>query len=167
MTPNPVHAPIPAFRWRRLALAAALGACCAGGAVAAPNASADAAYRQEVARCNSGQSPQDRATCLKEARNAHADALRGRLDNGQANFRANAQARCDRLPPTDKQDCIDRMHGKGTVSGSVEGGGIYRESVTVVPAEQPDNTTSGSGTSAAPGDASGGTLSTPPMEPTR
>jgi hypothetical protein len=133
-------------------------------------ADANAAYRQEVARCNSGQSQEDRATCLKEARNAHADALRGRLDNGQqANYEANAVARCDRLPPGDKADCVARMHGQGTVSGSVDGGGIYRELVTEVPAPpQTDNSaTSTSGTSAAPADGAGGPVTTPPMEPAR
>lgn len=139
---------------------------------AAPAAqSADAAFRQEVARCNSGQSQQDRATCLKEARNAHAEALRGRLDNRQqANHEANALARCDRLPPADKPDCIARMKGQGTVSGSVEAGGIYRELTTVVPADQPDAGTSTSGTSspsAAPADPAAMPMSSPPMEPSR
>jgi hypothetical protein len=146
----------------------ALLASAAFAVQAAPAGASMSAYEQEVARCNSGQSQQDRATCLKEARNAHAEALRGRLDDHQQpRYDANAVARCDRLPPADKPDCIDRMHGKGSVSGSVEGGGIYRETVTVVPAGPQDNGSSASGTSAAPGSASEGTLSTPPMEPTR
>lgn len=157
----------PVLRLFALALGAGLGL---SAQAAGPSAAdANAAYRQEVARCNSGQSQEDRATCLKEARNAHADALRGRLDNGQqANYEANAVARCDRLPPGDKADCVARMHGQGTVSGSVEAGGIYREMVTEVPAPQPENNaTSTSGTSAAPADAAGSPVTTPPMEPTR
>jgi hypothetical protein len=141
---------------------------CAIGLSAHAGPSADARYQAEVARCNSGQSQQDRDTCLKEARNARADAARGRLDNGQqGRYDANAMARCDNLPPADKADCVGRMHGQGSVSGSVEGGGLYREKVTVEPAAPADDGTSTSGTRAAPGSASDGTLSTPPMQPTR
>jgi len=43
--------------------AAALGAALFSTALAA--AAADNTYRDEVARCNSGQSGQDRATCLR------------------------------------------------------------------------------------------------------
>lgn len=161
----------PVLRLSALALIAGMGAGIGLSAQAAGPAAADAnaAYRQEVARCNSGQSQEDRATCLKEARNAHADAVRGRLDNGQqSSYEANAVARCDRLPPSDKADCVARMHGQGTASGSVEAGGIYRETVTEVPAPaQPGNSTSTSGTSAAPADPAGSPATTPPMEPTR
>jgi hypothetical protein len=153
------------LRLSTLALLASLGFGAQAGPAAAGTAST---YEQEVARCNSGLSQQDRATCLKEARNAHAEALRGRLDDHQRGTYDNtAVARCDRLPPADKTDCIDRMHGKGTASGSVEAGGIYRETVTVVPAAQPDNGAAASGTPAAPGDTSARPPSTPPMQPAR
>lgn len=38
--------------------------------------------------------------------------------------------RCNALRGPDKIDCIARMAGEGTRSGSVEGGGIYRELIT-------------------------------------
>ena len=62
-------------------------------------------------------------------------AKRGRLGDGQSSYEQNRLARCDRLPAGDREDCVRRMHGEGTVSGSVEGGGIYRELRTTVPAQ--------------------------------
>ena len=41
---------------------------------------------------------------------------------------ANKFARCDyHKDPNDREYCIRRMKGEGTVSGSVEGGGLIRE----------------------------------------
>lgn len=96
---------------------------------------AQARYQQERAQCNSGQSHQDRATCLKEATNAFAEAKRGRLDNNQAaSYEQNALLRCNRLPGEDRELCRARMQGQGTISGSAEAGGIYRELVVREPA---------------------------------
>lgn len=91
---------------------------------------ARARYAQEVALCKSGRSHQDRATCLQEAGAALAEAKRGALDKGTADLAANRILRCDPLPADQRKDCIARMQGQGTTSGSVEGGGIYRELVT-------------------------------------
>lgn len=88
-------------------------------------------YQQEVQACMSGQTPQDQATCLKEARNAQADKKRGLLDSGYANFQANALARCEVFKGEDKAACHARMMS-GNVSGSVGGGGVLREVETVV-----------------------------------
>jgi hypothetical protein len=41
------------------------------------------------------------------------------------------------LAGDERRDCLARMRGEGTVSGSVEAGGILREKVTVVPAPAP------------------------------
>jgi len=41
--------------------------------------------QQERAQCLSGQSQEDRATCVKEAGAAYQEARNGRLDNSQAN----------------------------------------------------------------------------------
>lgn len=126
------------------------GVLAAGAALAAPDG-ARQRYEQERARCLNGQSHQDQATCLREAASAYAEARAGRLGNGpQAQYQRNAQARCERLPADDRADCLQRMQGHGTISGSVEGGGIYRETVTVTIGDAP-GTTSASGTSAAPG----------------
>jgi hypothetical protein len=96
---------------------------------------AQARYRQDRAACMSGQSQQDRATCLREADAALQEAKRGRSGDAQGSYEQNQLLRCDRLAAGDREDCRRRMRGEGTVSGSVEGGGIYRELRTTVPAE--------------------------------
>jgi hypothetical protein len=69
---------------------------------------------------------------MKEARNAQADKKRGVLDNADAQYQANARARCNVLSGEDKAACEARMMGYGTVSGSVASGGVLREVETVV-----------------------------------
>ena len=111
---------------------ALLGLSIASALAAAPSPSAEieARYRQERAKCLSGMSNQPRATCLEEASHARDAAKRGQLDDGDAKYRRNEMARCDALPAEEAKDCRARMKGKGTVSGSAESGGIYRELVT-------------------------------------
>jgi hypothetical protein len=89
-------------------------------------------YQSEVRACMEGKTGQAQADCLKEARNAQADKKRGVLDNSNAQFQANARARCGALAGEDKAACEARMMGYGTVSGSVAGGGVLREVETVV-----------------------------------
>jgi hypothetical protein len=89
-------------------------------------------YRHEVQSCLSGNTQQDRDTCLREARNAQADKQRGVLDNNQARFDANATARCDVLKGEDEAACKARVMGFGNTTGSVAGGGVLREVETVV-----------------------------------
>ena len=81
------------------------------------------AYQRERAVCLSGQSPQDRTTCLKEAGAALVEARRGGLSPASG---ADAQ-RCEVLDGMERAACIARMNGAGKVSGSVEGGGVLRE----------------------------------------
>jgi hypothetical protein len=97
---------------------------------AAESSAARARYAQEVAVCKSGRSNQDLATCMREAGAALAEARRGGLGDGTAPYAANQTVRCDPLPEDQRRDCIARMQGQGTTSGSVAGGGIYRELVT-------------------------------------
>jgi hypothetical protein len=86
-------------------------------------------YRSEVNACLSGQTQQDRDTCLKEARNAATEKNRGRLEN----YQEMALARCDaHAPGEDRAACRARMMGRGEVDGSVAGGGLIREVETVV-----------------------------------
>jgi len=114
----------------------AAGLLVATASIAADSRSeADKLYKSDRAACMRGDTGQDRATCLKEAGAARAEARRGRLGDGEGAFERNRMVRCDPLPESDRQDCIRRMNGEGTVSGSVEGGGIYRELRTTVPAQ--------------------------------
>jgi len=94
---------------------------------------AGARHKQEVAVCTSGQSNQDRATCLKEAGAAYAEALRGG-QGSSAVAPGNASKRCEALKGDENTACLARMQGQGTTSGSVAAGGISRELVTVTPA---------------------------------
>ena len=95
-------------------------------------AEAQATYNSDRAACMSGQSGQDRATCLKEAGAALVEAKRAGLNDGQADYERNRLQRCDSQPVEDRPDCVRRMNGEGTTSGSVKGGGITRELVTPV-----------------------------------
>lgn len=90
-------------------------------------------FQSEVQACNAGRTPQDRETCLREARNARADKQRGSLDNRmQGQFDANAAARCEPLSGEEKAACQARVMGYGNTTGSVAGGGVLREVETVV-----------------------------------
>ena len=134
----PLH-PHPILRIAGLCVAGVLLGLAAGAAGAAPAASdAQARYEQERSRCLTGESGQAQSTCLREAAAAFEAARRGQLQEPDANYRANAKARCQVLRGDEYRDCIDRAEGHSTsVSGSVEGGGILRESVTVIREPQP------------------------------
>ena len=93
---------------------------------------ASGSYQSEMNACMTGQTQQDRDTCLREARNAQADKRRGVLDNAGAQFDANAKARCEVLKGEDKAACEARVMGYGNTTGSVAGGGLLREVETVV-----------------------------------
>src|SRR5687768_591470 len=89
-------------------------------------ADASGSYQQERTACLSGQTQQDRDTCLREAGAARGEAKRGNLTESPISNQ-NAQDRCNVLPPADRDDCIRRVQGGGTVSGSVDSGGVLRE----------------------------------------
>jgi hypothetical protein len=125
----------PLLRWS----AFAIGMMLVSGIAAAAStdlADAQALYQKERAFCLSGKSHQDQTTCLKEAGAALAEARRGTLSNGAGQFEQNQRQRCDaHQDPDERSDCLRRMNGEGTISGSVESGGFYRELRTMVPAK--------------------------------
>jgi len=92
--------------------------------------SATQRFERDRAVCVRGRSSQDQATCMREAAAALAEVKRGRRTNANEDFTRNALRRCEALQDDDHADCQARMHGQGTTSGSVAGGGIYRELVT-------------------------------------
>ncbi len=123
-------------------------ACLASPAMAATPrepTSPPARYQKEAGKCMALRQLDERATCL--------DAAFGRLLNAQPTpkeehagaLQANALKRCEPLPEALRKDCVARMSGLGTQSGSVAEGGIYRELVTLevgprpapLPAEPP------------------------------
>ena len=136
---KPSHHLLPRLSWAVVvcAMAAMLSTATASAAGQSRDSEAKAAYARDRAACMSGQSNQDRATCLREAGAALQEAQRGRLENRQDPFEQNRLIRCDSQPAADRQDCVRRMNGEGTTSGSVQGGGIYRELITPVPPATP------------------------------
>ncbi len=109
-----------------------LTALFAFGASAAPAATSAAQqrYEQDRAACAVAK-PADRSTCMKEASAALAAARSGELDKAKPSPES-ALERCQPLPKVERKECEARMRS-GTVSGSVEGGGVLRKLVTAVP----------------------------------
>ena len=120
------------------ALAGAFTAATTFAAEPVATGDAKALYLMERANCQSGNTSQDKATCLKEAGAALDEKRRGRLDNSGSAL-ANATDRCNALPAKDRADCVARIVGplnpsqKVTGSGSVEGGGVIKETTTTTP----------------------------------
>lgn len=111
----------------------ALGAATAQIATAAGTGiDASGSYQSEVQACLSGNTQQDRADCLKEARNAQAEKQRGRLE-AYGNHESHAMQRCEvHRIAEDRAACRARIMGMGGTDGSVAGGGLLRESETVI-----------------------------------
>lgn len=112
--------------------------CCAAllaGAALAPALAAkvstaqDSLYKKERAACLDGSTQQDRATCLKEAKAARAEARRDGLHNVGATVQAdNALLRCKAQPEgTDRSLCERMVRGEGTQTGTVGAGGVLKE----------------------------------------
>jgi hypothetical protein len=117
-----------------IAAAGLLAATCAFAA-GKSNTELDAQYQREKAVCTSGQSNQDKATCLREAGAAYQQAKQGKLNDGQqAQYSSNAVDRCKSLPANDQADCQRRIQSPSDVEGSAPSGGILRKDVTIVPA---------------------------------
>lgn len=78
-----------------------------------------------------------RDPATREAQAARQEERQGKLkNNADAEQRErNKYTRCDMLSGDDRGYCIRRMNGEGTVTGSVESGGITRELTVVVPAK--------------------------------
>lgn len=105
-------------------------------------ARSEAEIRQQLladrAACEARHADEERRrACLREAGAAAQAARQGELAHGQEDFRRNALARCAPLPPGGQREaCELRVKGAGTVTGSVEEGGLFRELRIQVPASQ-------------------------------
>ena len=108
------------------------------GASASRQATINAQYQREVARCKSGQTNEDPATCLKEAGAARQQALQGGLDNQPGvdqNYSQNALDRCKLVPADQRKDCMALMQDPSQTEGSVGGGGVLRKYEYQVPVQ--------------------------------
>jgi hypothetical protein len=117
--------------WPLLALAAALGAspALAAGKPSAAAAS-EAQYQRDAAVCLSRGYKGARNECLSDASTARSGREPVTIDPDPGRYARNALIRCEALQEPDRGDCVARIQGQGTTSGSVAGGGIYRELVT-------------------------------------
>ena len=116
------------------------GACSALPALAAGASAAaqsEARYQRDAAVCLSRRYVGDKGECLSDASTARASREPVTIDPDPGRFARNALKRCERLSEPDRGDCVSRMKGGGTTSGSVAGGGIYRELVTREPSAAP------------------------------
>lgn len=103
---------------------------------ATPRAEIESTYQMERAACLGGQSQHERSSCLREAGAVRAEARAGQRAPAAspATWAQNALQRCKDLPPENQVICERMVHGEGSASGSVAGGGVIRELVTEVPA---------------------------------
>ncbi len=102
-------------------------------------------YEADRQVCLSGKSNQTFDSCIKEAKAALKQPTGAISAVGAEQFQRNAMLRCDALTGDERTACVGRMHGEGTVSGSVAGGGVLREIVTteLVPPEPQKPASSG------------------------
>lgn len=117
-------------------LRTALVAACA---LTTAGAWAQTTYEQDRAACLRSDSQHERTSCLREAGAVRAQGARKMPMAGDTpeSRMHNAMKRCVDLPPENKATCERMVHGEGSVSGSVAGGGQIRELVTPVPAVPP------------------------------
>ncbi|HEX7387816.1 MAG TPA: hypothetical protein VF285_11175 [Castellaniella sp.] len=121
---------------RAALLAAGLGCAFLLSPAAEAAGPAQSQYQRDVAHCNSTPGI-DKKACLKEA-GAAAQAARdnGLVNPGAQKETANRTQRCDGLTGNQRQDCMILMDNKNQVreQGSVQSGGILRETTITIPA---------------------------------
>lgn len=132
-----------------LLLASALSFGGTAAAQGATSAAVTSTTGNPYKSCVDGTSNEDRATCMKEAGAAQAEARRGQLTSPGGGADQNALQRCDALPGDQRDACRLRIQGAGTTSGSVAGGGVIRE-VTV---QQPTSQVTSGGSTSMPAPA--------------
>ena len=83
--------------------------------------------------CAYGIAQDGTKNCMYKAEYDITTSRQNVLDADPEQYIRNALIRCDSLKGDDRKDCLSRIRGGGTVSGSIEGGGLYRELVTIIP----------------------------------
>ena len=69
-----------------------------------------------------------RLVMLERVQRTLREARAGNLSGGS--LEKNRTQRCDALPAQDRSDCLARMSGAGSASGTARDGGIIREATT-------------------------------------
>jgi hypothetical protein len=135
--------------WARLLLGAAVVAFPALAVGQNEPSNSQASYQNDLAACKLAPTGTDKVACRREAAAVRAGgvSVTGQGDPGR--FARNAIKRCEPLAEPDRSDCVARVQGEGTASGSVAGGGIYRELVTREGATQTLPAAAGKAASAA------------------
>lgn len=113
--------------------AAVLAACLPAAWAAGPDKAAiEAAYQRDRAACQALSPTQDRTSCLRDAGAHRAQALKSGIHGGTApqELERNALQRCQKHKGEQRAICERMARGEGSVSGSVQGGGMIRELVT-------------------------------------
>lgn len=121
---------MPRFAFITPTVAAVLLATSAAAIAQAPASDARARYEQEREKCMTNNTQDSLATCLREATNALDASRKGQLSNPGPAAADNATQRCAAFQSAAEQtECMRRLQSS-SVSGSVSGGGVLRESVT-------------------------------------
>ncbi|WP_306545508.1 hypothetical protein [Malikia spinosa] len=94
---------------------------------------AQARFKQEMANCASGNTSQDKDSCMREARSALAEVRRGVPDR-PGKLEADTRQRSEVHQGEPRDACEARLRGEGSATGSVEGGGVLREITRPAPA---------------------------------
>lgn len=111
-------------------------------------------YQEAMSYCNSLMG-EARVSCQRDAHAAHHNSHHHPMSTDKQNLEQNRIARCNRLPESQRQLCIEHMQGKHQtqVHGSVRGGGVLRQSTIEIPGEPYEVTRpiTQDGTAPAPG----------------
>jgi hypothetical protein len=139
-----------AFHFIRRSMGVALVAVVCGQALtvgAQERSEKQLRFEADAQACRSGKTGQEFDACMKEAKAVLAAPVGSTPSVSAEQRKDSASLRCEVLTGDEHTACIARMHGEGTVSGSVAGGGILREIVTteVVPPDAKAPTTVGTG----------------------
>jgi hypothetical protein len=119
------------------ALTAVLLATTSAGAWAqSPASDARARYEQERQACQTRNTQDSLATCLRDATNSYDAARKGQLSDPGPIAIANATQRCQAFQNAqERSECVRRIENE-PASGSVPGGGVLRESTTTTVSPQ-------------------------------
>ena len=93
-------------------------------------------YQEALAYCKS-LTGDARVDCQRDAHAAYHDRNRKHTSTDKQTLEQNRIARCNRLPESQRQHCIEMMQGQHntTIRGSVQGGGILRHTTIEIPGE--------------------------------